>query len=113
MWGRLTVDALPLYSAIAMGGALITVACALAVAALIAWLRAWRYLWTEWLTSVDHKRIAIMYVVLALIMLVRGFIDALLMRAQQATAVQSGGYLPPEHFDQLFGPHSTITHFFI
>ena len=55
----------------------------------ITWLKAWRYLWTEWLTSVDHKRIGIMYVTLALIMLVRGFVDALMMRAQQAIAVNS------------------------
>ena len=79
----------------------------------ITWLRAWRYLWTEWLTSVDHKRIGIMYVMLALIMLLRGFIDALMMRAQQAIAVQSDGYLPPEHFDQIFSSHGTIMIFFM
>ena len=68
---------------------------------------AWQYLWTEWLTSVDHKRIGIMYVILALIMLVRGFIDALMMRAQQAIAVQSDGYLPPGPFrpDLQFARH--------
>jgi len=113
MLGRLTVDALPLYSAIAMGGALITIGGAVAVAAAITWLKAWRYLWTEWLTSVDHKRIGIMYVTLALIMLLRGFIDALMMRAQQAIAVKSDGYLPPEHFDQIFSSHGTIMIFFM
>ena len=85
----------------------------LAVAAAITWLGAWRYLWTEWLTSVDHKRIGIMYVTLALIMLLRGFIDALMMRAQQAIAVKSDGYLPPEHFDQIFSSHGTIMIFFM
>src|SRR5918994_2137082 len=113
MFGRLTFDALPLYSAIAMGGALITVVGAVAVAAVITWLKAWRYLWNEWLTSVDHKRIGIMYVTLALVMLLRGFIDALMMRAQQAIAVKSGGYLPPEHFDQIFTSHGTIMIFFM
>lgn len=113
MWGRLTVDALPLYSAIALGGALVTVGGGFSVMAVITWLRAWRYLWSEWLTSVDHKRIGIMYVVLALIMLLRGFIDALMMRAQQAIAVKSDGYLPPDHFDQIFSSHGTIMIFFM
>src|SRR5262245_56445173 len=113
MFGRLTIDALPLYSGIALGGALVTVAGALAVAALITWLRAWKYLWTEWLTSADHKRIGIMYVIVALVMLLRGFIDALMMRAQQAIAVKSDGYLPPEHFDQIFSSHGTIMIFFM
>jgi cytochrome o ubiquinol oxidase subunit 1 len=113
MLGRLTIDALALYSAIAFGGAAITVGGAIAVALLISWLRAWRYLWTEWFTSVDLKRIGIMYIVLALVMLLRGFIDALMMRAQQAIAVNSDGYLPPEHFDQIFSSHGTIMIFFM
>ena len=114
MLGRLTIDALPSYSAIAFGGALVTVVggarrCSRSSHG----CRAWRYLWTEWLTSVDHKRIGIMYIVLALIMLLRGFIDALMMRAQQAIAVKSDGYLPPEHFDQIFSSHGTIMIFFM
>ena len=113
MFGKLTLDALPLYSAIAAGGAAVTVGGALAVAILITWLRAWRYLWSEWFTSVDHKRIGIMYVALALVMLIRGFIDALMMRAQQAIAVNSDGYLPPDHFDQIFSSHGTIMIFFM
>ncbi|MPZ34155.1 MAG: cytochrome o ubiquinol oxidase subunit I [Rhodospirillales bacterium] len=113
MFGKLTLDALPLYSAIAAGGAAVTVGGALLVAFVVTWLRAWKYLWTEWLTSVDHKRIGIMYIVLALIMLVRGFVDAIMMRAQQATALDAGGYLPPEHFDQIFSSHGTIMIFFM
>jgi len=113
MFGRLTIEALPLYSAIAAGGAAVTVGGALLVAVVITWLGAWRYLWTEWFTSVDHKRIGIMYVVLALIMLLRGFVDAIMMRAQQAMALNSGGYLPPEHFDQIFSSHGTIMIFFM
>ena len=72
------------------------------------------YLWCEWLTSVDHKRIGIMYSEMALIMLLRGFADAIMMRAQQA--IGSGwraGYLPPEHFDQIFSAHGTIMIFFM
>lgn len=108
MLGRLTIDALPLYSGVAMFGAFVTVAGALSVLGLITWMGKWRYLWAEWLTSVDHKRIGIMYVVLALVMLMRGFIDALMMRSQQAIALNSDGYLPPDHFDQIFSSHGTI-----
>ena len=113
MLGKLTIDALPYYSDIAVGGALITVLGALGVVALISWLGQWRYLWTEWLTSLDHKKIGIMYVALALIMLVRGFLDALLMRTQQAVALDSHGYLTPDHFDQIFTSHATIMVFFV
>ncbi len=113
MLGKLSIDALPFYSPIAMGGALTTVFGALSVAALITWLGQRRYLWTEWLTSLDHKKIGIMYTTLALVMLVRGFIDAIMMRTQQAVALNSQGYLPPNHFDQIFSSHATIMIFFV
>src|SRR5262249_23879532 len=71
------------------------------------------YLWREWITSVDHKRIGVMYCVLALVMLLRGFSDALMMRAQQAVAFHSPGFLPPEHYDQVFSAHGTIMIFFV
>jgi len=70
------------------------------------------YIWREWITSVDHKRIGVMYCVLALLMLLRGFVDAIMMRSQQAIAYQSPGYLPPEHFNQIFSAHGTIMIFF-
>src|SRR5579863_9587787 len=113
MLGKLTIDALPFYSDIAMGGALITVFGVLGVVALITWLGQWRHLWTGWLTSLDHKKIGIMYVTLAMIMLVRGFIDAMMMRTQQAIALGSHGYLPPDHFDQILTSHGTIMVFFV
>ncbi len=113
MFGKLTIDALPLYSWVAMGGAAVTVLGTLAVMAVITWFGLWGYLWREWLTSVDHKRIGIMYIVLALVMLLRGFVDALMMRAQQAIALNSEGYLPPDHFDQIFSSHGTIMIFFV
>jgi cytochrome o ubiquinol oxidase subunit 1 len=113
MFGKLTIEALPLYSAIAATGALVTVGGAFIVFVVVTWLKAWKYLWTEWLTSVDHKRIGVMYIVLALIMLMRGFVDAIMMRAQQAMALNNGGYLPPEHFDQIFSSHGTIMIFFM
>jgi cytochrome o ubiquinol oxidase subunit 1 len=111
--GRLTLHALPFYSLIALGGALVTVLAGLAVLGVVAWFGAWRYLWQEWLTSVDHKRIGMMYIILALVMLLRGFIDAIMMRTQQAVALNSQGYLPPGHFDQVFSSHGTIMIFFV
>src|SRR6185369_9417420 len=74
----------------------------------------WPYLWNEWLTSVDHKRIGVMYIVLGLLMLLRGFADAIMMRAQQAVAAgDAQGYLPPHHYDQIFSAHGTIMIFFV
>lgn len=113
MFGRLGVDALPFYSGIAAGGALVTVLGALAIAALLTRYRKWGVLWRDWLTSCDHKKIGIMYIVIALVMLLRGFIDAAMMRAQQAMALDSGGYLPAEHFAQIFSSHGTIMIFFV
>ena len=90
---------------------------ALSIGSVLVWVTlkgAWPYLWREWLTSVDHKRIGVMYLVLALLMLVRGFTDAIMMRAQQAVAAGGAqGYLPPEHFDQIFSAHGTIMIFFV
>jgi cytochrome o ubiquinol oxidase subunit 1 len=74
----------------------------------------WPYLWREWITSVDHKRLGVMYAVLALVMLLRGFTDAIMMRSQQAIAAGGNqGYLPPEHYDQIFSAHGTIMIFFV
>jgi len=113
MLGKLTMDALPFYSWVAVGGAAVTVITGLAILVIITLLRRWQYLWSEWFTSVDHKRIGIMYIILALVMLVRGFVDAIMMRTQQAFALNSDGYLPPEHFDQIFSSHGTIMIFFV
>src|SRR2546430_5449828 len=80
------------------------------IIAVLGWitLKGWLpYLWREWITSVDHKRIGIMYVVLAMVMLLRGFADAIMMRSQQALSFRSQGYLPPEHYDQIFSAHGT------
>lgn len=113
MLGRLGFDALPFYSVIAFGGASITVLGGLVVFLLVTYFGKWRYFWEEWLTSLDHKRIGIMYIALALVMLVRGFVDALMMRSQQAVALNNNGYLAPEHFDQVFSSHGTIMIFFM
>ena len=82
---------------------------ALAYVAVKGWIP---YLWREWITSVDHKRIGVMYMMLGVVMLLRGFIDAVMMRSQQSMAFHALGYLPPEHYDQIFSAHGTIMIFF-
>jgi cytochrome bo3 quinol oxidase subunit 1 apoprotein (EC 1.10.3.-) len=111
--GDLSTHALPFYSPIATTGAGVEVLGGLLVVGLLTWKHKWGYLWREWLTSLDHKRIGIMYVVLALVMLSRGVIEGVMMRTQQAMAIQSPGYLSPEHFGQLFSTHGTIMIFFM
>ncbi|MGE3988745.1 cbb3-type cytochrome c oxidase subunit I [Pseudorhodoplanes sp.] len=113
IFGRLTVDSLPFYSVIAASGAAVTVLGALSVIAAITYLGAWRLVLFDWVSSLDHKKIGIMYVLVALVMLMRGFIDAAMMRSQQAIAYNNDGYLPPEHFDQIFSSHGTIMIFFM
>ncbi|HMD28345.1 MAG TPA: cbb3-type cytochrome c oxidase subunit I, partial [Steroidobacteraceae bacterium] len=108
-WAAIPLDQpLPLY---AMGAVGIVILAVLGLVTVKGW---WPYLWREWLTSVDHKRIGVMYVILALIMLLRGFSDAIMMRSQQAIAVGGAqGYLPPDHYDQIFSAHGTIMIFFV
>jgi cytochrome o ubiquinol oxidase subunit 1 len=112
--GKLSLSAIPFDEPPAMIAGLGMVLGAIAVVILITYLGKWKYLWTEWLTSVDHKRIGIMYVIVAIVMLLRGFADALLMRAQQAMAVgHNYGFLPPSHYDQIFTAHGVIMIFFV
>src|SRR5271163_4119895 len=108
-WAAIPFDQpLPLY---AMGVVGIVI---LAILGLITRKGWWPYLWREWLTSVDHKRIGVMYVLLALVLLLRGFSDAIMMRTQLAMAAGGApGYLPPEHYDQIFSAHGTIMIFFM
>ena len=111
--GNLSYNALPFYSLIATGAASIVVIGATTVVALLTIYRKWFYFWSEWITSLDHKRIGIMYIVLAFVMMSRALIEASMMRAQQALAYDSPGYLPPDHFSQLFTTHGTIMIFFM
>ncbi len=114
MLGKLTWSAIPLSQPIPLFASGLVIVGILATLALITWYRAWPYLWREWLTSVDHKRIGVMYTLLALVMLVRGFTDAIMMRSQLAIAAGGAqGYLPPEHYDQIFSAHGTIMIFFV
>ncbi len=85
-----------------------------AVVAAVTYYRLWGYLWNEWFTSIDHKKIGIMYMVLGTVMLVRGFADALMMRVHQALASAGYvGFLPPHHYDQIFTVHGVIMIFFV
>mgnify|MGYP000462206121 CR=1 FL=1 len=112
--GKLGIDSVPWHEPIIMVAGAGMVGGAILVLGLITYFKQWKYLWTEWLTSVDHKKIGAMYIILALIMLLRGFADALMMRTQQALASGGGhGYLPPEHFDQIFTAHGVIMIFFM
>ncbi|MFZ0558579.1 MAG: cytochrome o ubiquinol oxidase subunit I [Methylovirgula sp.] len=112
--GRLSMDAIPLHQPIIMGAVVFMLLGGIGLAALITYFGFWRTLWSEWLTSVDHKKIGIMYIALAMLMLLRGFSDAIMMRTQQALASTGGaGYLPPEHFDQVFTAHGVIMIFFM
>ncbi len=114
IFGRFTLESLPLHEpivvatfcAVALGGA--------ALVAVLTYYKVWGYLWSEWFTSVDHKRIGVMYMILGLIMLLRGFSDAIMMRLQQAMAFGANdGYLPAHHYDQVFTAHGVIMIFFV
>jgi cytochrome o ubiquinol oxidase subunit I len=114
MFGKLTLSAIPLDQPIIMGTCLVLIVGVLAIFALITYQRKWTWLWTEWITTVDHKRIGVMYTLLATVMLLRGFSDAIMMRSQQALASSNAhGFLPPEHYDQIFSAHGTIMIFFM
>ena len=112
--GRLTWDAIPIHEPILVGTFLFTALVGAAVLGGITWFGQWGTLWNNWITSIDHKKIGIMYVVLGVIMLLRGFVDAGMMRAQQALSFgDAHGFLPPHHYDQVFTAHGVIMIFFV
>jgi len=114
IFGRLSWEAIPLhepillatFAAVALGG--------VALLAALTYFKVWGTLWRDWITSIDHKKIGIMYIILGLVMLLRGFSDAIMMRAQQAMAFGANeGFLPPHHYDQVFTAHGVIMIFFV
>ncbi|MFM4721259.1 cytochrome o ubiquinol oxidase subunit I [Aeromonas bivalvium] len=114
MFGKLTLDAIPYHEPIIMVTVAAIILGGLAIAALITYYGKWQYLWQEWFTSVDHKRLGIMYLILGMVMLLRGFADAVMMRTQQVMASAGGeGVLPPHHYDQIFTAHGVIMIFFV
>jgi cytochrome o ubiquinol oxidase subunit 1 len=114
IFGKLTWEAIPFQEPIPLITSVVVIVVLAAVAVWIARKNYWPYLWHEYVTSTDHKRIGIMYMVLGLVMLVRGFADAIMMRAHQFLAVgESQGYLTPEHYNQIFSAHGVIMIFFV
>ncbi|MBV8635398.1 MAG: cbb3-type cytochrome c oxidase subunit I, partial [Burkholderiaceae bacterium] len=114
IFGRLTLEAIPYHEPILVATFIMVAIGGAAVLGAMTYFRIWGPFWRNWITSIDHKKIGIMYVVLGLVMLLRGFADALMMRAQQAVAFGgSHGYLPPHHYDQVFTAHGVIMIFFV
>ncbi|KQN01857.1 cytochrome o ubiquinol oxidase subunit I [Sphingomonas sp. Leaf230] len=114
IFGRLTLESLPLHEPIVVATFAMVAIGGLGLVAALTYFKVWGYLWNEWFTSVDHKKIGIMYMILAIVMLLRGFSDAIMMRAQQAMAFNgSEGYLTAHHYDQVFTAHGVIMIFFV
>ncbi len=114
IFGKLTWEAIPFQEPIPLITSIVVLIGVAAIGAWITKIKAWPFLWNEYITSTDHKKIGIMYIVLGLVMLVRGFADAIMMRAHQFLAVGEGqGYLTPEHYNQIFSAHGVIMIFFV
>jgi len=114
IFGRLSLESIPYHEPILVGTFAMVAIGGLAVLAAMTYFRLWGPLWRDWITSIDHKKIGIMYMILGLVMLLRGFADALMMRAQQAMSFgDQNGFLPPHHYDQVFTAHGVIMIFFV
>ncbi|OKH87166.1 cytochrome o ubiquinol oxidase subunit I [Thalassospira sp. TSL5-1] len=114
IFGRLSLDSIPYHEPILIVTFIGVAFGGLVVLGGITYFGKWGYLWREWVTSVDHKKIGVMYMILGVVMLLRGFADALMMRAQQAMAFGGNeGFLPPHHYDQIFTAHGVIMIFFV
>ena len=114
IFGRLSLESFPIHEPILIGTFAVVALLGLALLSVVTHFKLWGWLWREWLTSVDHKKIGIMYLILGIVMLLRGFADALMMRLQQAMAFGgSEGYLNAHHYDQIFTAHGTIMIFFV
>lgn len=114
IFGRLTWEAIPYHEPILLVTFIAVVLGGLALLGAITYYKVWGTLWRDWITSIDHKKIGIMYIILGLVMLLRGFSDAIMMRAQQAVAFgDNAGFLPPHHYDQIFTAHGVIMIFFV
>lgn len=112
--GKLTLADIPYDNPILLGVMIFMAVGAVAILGPMFYYKKWGWLWREWLTTVDHKKIGIMYIIASMVMLLRGFADAVMMRSQQAIAAGANhGYLPPEHYDQIFTAHGVIMIFFM
>jgi cytochrome o ubiquinol oxidase subunit 1 len=114
MLGKLTINAVPYHEPIVVVTLAIIMVTALSITSAITYFGKWKYLWSEWFTSVDHKKLGIMYVIMAFIMLIRGLVDAMLMRGQQLlSSMGETGFLTPHHYNQIFTVHGIIMIFFV
>ncbi|AFR02477.1 cytochrome o ubiquinol oxidase subunit I [Pectobacterium brasiliense] len=114
MFGKLTLDAVPYHEPIIMVTVAAIIVGGLALLAAITYFGKWKWLWAEWFTSVDHKKIGIMYIIVGLVMMIRGFADAIMMRGQQVLAsAGQEGFLNAHHYDQIFTAHGVIMIFFV
>ena len=116
MWGRLSLDALPT-DMITVGGVVSGGIGILALLVALTYFKKWGWLWKNWLTSLDPKKIGVMYIIVAIIMLLRGLADAAMMRAQQAVFASGNGPIDSpisaDMFQQVFSAHGTIMIFFV
>ena len=111
--GKLSWNSLP-HDPIVLSTMIVVIIGGIGLFALVTRYRLWGYLWKEWFTTVDHKKIGIMYMILGLVMFLRGFADAIMMRLQQVMAFGgSEGYLNSHHYDQIFTAHGVIMIFFV
>ena len=114
IFGRLSLESLPFHEPIIAATFIVVVLGGVALLGAVTYFKLWGYLWKEWFTTVDHKKIGIMYMILGLIMFLRGFADAIMMRLQQSMAFGgSEGYLNAHHYDQVFTAHGVIMIFFV
>ncbi|WP_372748146.1 cytochrome o ubiquinol oxidase subunit I [Litorivivens sp.] len=114
IFGRLSLESIPYHDPIIIATFLMVAVGGIALLVAVTRAKLWGYLWREWFTSIDHKRIGVMYMILGVVMMLRGFADAIMMRIQQAIAFgDSMGYLPPDHYDQIFTAHGVIMIFFV
>ena len=100
LFGKLTVDALP-HHWYTVGGTIFMVLAGLALAAFLTKTKRWGWLWNEWLTSTDPKKIGTMYMIFASVMFFRGMVDAGMIWLQQSIAADSQGYLTATIFKRF------------
>ncbi|KGA81385.1 cytochrome aa3 quinol oxidase subunit I [Lysinibacillus fusiformis] len=96
----------PMQEPMILAAAISIVVGAVVIVAGLTYFKKWGYFYKNWLSTVDHKKIGIMYIAVALLMLFRGGIDALLMRAQ--TAVPDNGLLDAQHYNEIFTTHGLL-----
>ena len=112
VFGKLSLDALP-HDMVTLGAGIGMGLGALSLVGLVTYLKRWTWLWKEWLTTLDPKKIGIMYIIISVLMLLRGAADAVMLRAQQAIANGNDGIFSAEMFQQVFSAHGTIMIFFV